>query len=71
MSEFYRTLGAYSAPTNQSKALVLSAEAQAVDAAYIRATMSTPVVPGDDPRDPSAEVKLSLPETWQVESLGK
>ena len=38
-----------------------------------RTNMSTPVavVSGDDPRDPSAEVKLTLPETWQVESLGE
>ncbi|KAH9854583.1 hypothetical protein C2E23DRAFT_817085 [Lenzites betulinus] len=27
------------------------------------------VVPGDDPRDPSAEAKVTLPEKWQVDSL--
>ncbi|KAI0767427.1 hypothetical protein C8Q74DRAFT_1370216 [Fomes fomentarius] len=33
--------------------------------------MSAPlgVVPNDDPRDSQGEVKLSLPETWQVESV--
>ncbi|EJF61686.1 hypothetical protein BD309DRAFT_1082237 [Dichomitus squalens] len=30
---------------------------------------SVAVAPGDDPRDPSAEVKLTLPDTWQVESM--
>ena len=29
------------------------------------------VVAGDDPRDPSAEVKLTLPETWQGDSVGE
>ena len=36
-----------------------------------QANMSAAAVVGDDPRDPSAEVKLSLPETWQVESMGE
>ncbi|KAI0717910.1 hypothetical protein C8T65DRAFT_640353 [Cerioporus squamosus] len=27
------------------------------------------VVAGDDPRDPSGEVKLTLPEAWQVDSV--
>ncbi|KAL7284584.1 hypothetical protein ACG7TL_001877 [Trametes sanguinea] len=31
--------------------------------------MSSAVVPGDDPRDPSAEAKLTLPEKWQTDSL--
>ena len=29
------------------------------------------VVAGDDPRDPSAEAKLTLPETWQGDSVGE
>ncbi|RDX43311.1 hypothetical protein OH76DRAFT_1361388 [Lentinus brumalis] len=29
------------------------------------------VLAGDDPPNPAGEVKLSLPETWQVESVGK
>ncbi len=35
--------------------------------------MSTPlaVISNDDPRDSQGEVKLSLPETWQVESVGE
>ncbi|KAI0356898.1 hypothetical protein OH77DRAFT_1400317 [Trametes cingulata] len=32
--------------------------------------MSSAVVPGDDPRDPSAEAPLTLPEKWQTDSLG-
>ncbi|KAI0672310.1 hypothetical protein C8Q78DRAFT_1077846 [Trametes maxima] len=31
--------------------------------------MSSAVVPGDDPRDPSAETSLTLPEKWQADSL--
>ncbi|KAI0372516.1 hypothetical protein BV20DRAFT_964109 [Pilatotrama ljubarskyi] len=31
--------------------------------------MSSAVVPGDDPRDPSAEAPLTLPEKWQTDSL--
>lgn len=27
-------------------------------------------IAGDDPRDPSAERKLSFPDTWQAESSG-
>ena len=34
-------------------------------------TMSTSAFAGDDPRDAEGEVKLSLPETWPVESMGK
>ncbi|KAH9903416.1 hypothetical protein C8Q73DRAFT_785998 [Cubamyces lactineus] len=30
---------------------------------------SSAVVPGDDPRDPSAETPLTLPEKWQTESM--
>ena len=33
--------------------------------------MSAVTIAGDDPRDPSAEAKLTLPETWQVDSLGE
>ena len=33
--------------------------------------MSTSAFAGDDPRDADGEVKLSLPETWPVESMGK
>ena len=29
------------------------------------------VVAGDDPRDPSAEAELTLPETWQGDSVGE
>ncbi|EIW53358.1 uncharacterized protein TRAVEDRAFT_133113 [Trametes versicolor FP-101664 SS1] len=32
--------------------------------------MSSAVVPGDDPRDASAEAPLSLPEKWQTDSFG-
>ena len=35
--------------------------------------MSSPpvvVVAGDDPRDASAETKLTLPDTWLVDSMG-
>ncbi|KAI0705338.1 hypothetical protein C8Q76DRAFT_164177 [Earliella scabrosa] len=31
--------------------------------------MSTSAFAGDDPRDAEGEVKLSLPETWPVESM--
>ncbi|KAI0634266.1 hypothetical protein C8Q77DRAFT_1110772 [Trametes polyzona] len=31
--------------------------------------MSSAVVPNDDPRDPSAEAPLTLPEKWQTDSL--
>ncbi|OJT10697.1 hypothetical protein TRAPUB_12790 [Trametes pubescens] len=31
--------------------------------------MSSAVIPGDDPRDPSAEAPLSLPEKWQTDSF--
>ncbi|KAL1948454.1 hypothetical protein VTO73DRAFT_12529 [Trametes versicolor] len=31
--------------------------------------MSSAVVPGDDPRDASAEAPLSLPEKWQTDSF--
>lgn len=32
-------------------------------------TMSTPTA-GDDPRDASAETKMSFPETWKTDNLG-
>ncbi|KAI8989128.1 hypothetical protein BD414DRAFT_382344, partial [Trametes punicea] len=32
--------------------------------------MSSAVLHGDDPRDPSAEAPLTLPEKWQTESVG-
>ncbi|KAI0772856.1 hypothetical protein BD413DRAFT_473539 [Trametes elegans] len=31
--------------------------------------MSSAAVPGDDPRDPSAEAPLTIPEKWQSDSL--
>ena len=32
---------------------------------------SSALLPGDDPRDPSAETPLTLPEKWQTESVGE
>lgn len=42
----------------------------APQARWLRTTMSSAVVPGDDPRDASAEAPLSLPEKWQTDSFG-